>query len=205
MFKPSVCILPPNTINTVMNTTAINHTVRNILYSMHPKFKRSWDTLHYTPSGTFATVDFTTCPLTVTESVNPLLDTNLWYNNLSVEEKKALSVDIIDNKDIQLLKELIGDYNMSYTVCRIDMPTHKDKFKTGSYRVLLQLSDNSVRICRQNAQHIDTHKGDLFIVDTNRWHSSTTLSGDCFQEYVIIEKDWSSWADIPQELSSIAR
>ena len=178
MFKPSVCILPPNTINTVMNTTAINHTVRNILYSIPSKFKRSWDTLHYTPSGTFATVDFTTCPLTV---------------------------EVTSNEHINKLKELIGDYNMSYTVCRIDMPLHRDRFETGSYRVLLQLSDNSVRISRQNDIDIDTHKGDLFIVDTNRWHSSTTLSGDCFQEYVIIENNWCSMADIPRELSSIAR
>jgi len=101
-----------------MNTTAINNTVRNILRLLPSKAKQSWDTLHHTPSGSFATVDFTTCPLTV---------------------------DITDNKDIVLLKELIGDYNMSYTVCRIDMPTHKDKFLTGSYRVLLQLSNNSVK------------------------------------------------------------
>lgn len=161
-----------------MNTTAINNTVRNILRLLPSKAKQSWDTLHHTPSGSFATVDFTTCPLTV---------------------------DITDNKDIVLLKQLIGDYNMSYTVCRRDMPTHKDKFLTGSYRVLLQLSNNSVRICRQNAEDIDTHQGDLFIVDTNRWHSSTVLSGDTHQEYVIIEDNWSSVEDIPLELSSTAR
>ena len=178
MFKASIHILPPNTINTVMNTTAINHTVRNILMLVPSRAKQSWDKLHYTPSGSIATVDFTTAPLTV---------------------------KVTRNEHINKLKALIGDYNMSYTVCRIDMPLHKDKFETGSYRVLLQLSDNSVRISRQNDIDIDTHKGDLFIVDTNRWHSSTTLSGDCYQEYVIIEDNWCSAEDIPTELSSIAR
>lgn len=161
-----------------MDNTAIHTTVTAILNQVPNKAKRTWTTLHHTEdSYTTQAVDFTTCNLIV-----PL-------PNMS---------------NIDKLKELIGDYNISYTVCRKNMPKHIDRFNTGSHRVLLCLSDNQIQITRSNAEDVVVSQYDWFVVDTSRTHSSTVVEGDPNQEFVIVENNWHTIGEIPQHLTAIA-
>lgn len=167
-----------------MQFDTIYNTVFRILELVPKKAKQTWTTLHYADATHIneQKVNFTTCNL-----INPAPGLTDYMTA------------------VHQLEELIGTYNMGYVICRTAMPSHTDKFETGSHRVLLTLSDNRIQIGRSNAEDIIVEQGDWFVVDTLRPHSATVISGDPNQEFLIVENNWYSYEALPQHLTAISR
>lgn len=179
--------------------TLIN-TIKSKATSKHTQW---WDTLHYTRDAVKDDVhskDYHTVKFSTTHF-------NSMYNVKAQKGDVNLLRDYGSKSyHIAQLKHMLGGlYQIGYVYCKTDMPPHKDKFETGSHRILLVLSDNSILIHRTDLPNVTVSKGDFFRIDTRKEHGATVLSGDPHQEYLIIENFWYSFDAMPQHLISISQ
>ena len=184
-----------------MDTKHLITLISSIKSKASSKYTQWWDTLHYTRdavkddinSKDYHTVKFSTTHFN--SMYNATVDD---FNLLRDYSSKSIAI-------AQLKHTLGGLYHMGYVCCKTDMPPHKDKFETGSHRILLVLSDNCIHIHRTDLPNVTVHKGDFFAIDTRKEHGASVLSGDPHQEYLIIENFWYRFEDLPQHLYSISQ
>ena len=184
-----------------MDTKYLITLIRSIMRTVSSKHTQWWDTLHYTDtdwekggnlhSDKLYTVKFSTTHF------------NSIYNSIS-KEYNLLRDYSSKSIAIARLKYLLGGlYQIGYVCCKTDMPPHRDRFETGSHRVLMVLSSNSILIQRTDMPNITVSQGDFFFLDTNKEHGATVVEGEPDQEYVIIENSWYSFGNIPTQLTDI--
>ena len=185
-----------------MDTKHLITLINTIKSKASSKYTQWWDTLHYTRdavkddvfSEEYHTVKFSTTHF------------NSMYNVIAENNDVNLLRDYGSKSYlIAQLKHMLGGlYQMGYVCCKTDMPPHTDKFETGSHRVLLVLSNNSILIHRTDLPNVTVSRGDFFVIDTRKEHGATVVEGDPEQEYLIIENFWYDFTELPEQLTAIA-